>query len=204
MPNLVIIRHGQSVFNKENRFTGSTDVDLSDLGRSEAQSAAEKLQRERYNFQYAFVSTLRRAKETLSIILNCIDPSGLIEIKESAALNERNYGELQGLNKDETAKKYSAELVHEWRRSFTAKPPGGESLSETYNRVIPYYQSSIQPILASDHNALIVAHGNSLRALMMMLEKIGPEQISDVEIATAIPRVYRLDLSLSVKDVKYL
>ncbi|MEJ0029163.1 MAG: 2,3-bisphosphoglycerate-dependent phosphoglycerate mutase [Bacteroidota bacterium] len=137
MPSLVIVRHGQSVYNQQNRFTGIVDVELSDLGRSEAFAAAGKLKGKDLNFTDAFVSVLQRAKETLSIILKEIDGSGKIKIHESAALNERHYGDLQGLNKAETAKKYSDEQVHEWRRSFTATPPGGESLLQTYDRVIP-------------------------------------------------------------------
>lgn len=204
MASLVIVRHGQSVYNQQNRFTGTIDVALSDLGRAEAQSAAEKLKQHDLQFRNAFVSTLKRAKETLQIILDVIDPAGTIKIYQSDALNERNYGDLQGLDKLETAKKYSAELVHKWRRDFEAKPPGGESLSGTYDRVIPYYETSIRPLLDMGEDVLIVAHGNSLRALMMFLENIKPEKISDVEIATAVPRVYRFGQDRNVLDVRYL
>ena len=204
MPSLVIVRHGQSVYNQQNRFTGIVDVELSDLGRAEATAAGGKLKGKNFNFTDAFVSALRRAKETLSIILKEIDVPGKIKIHESAALNERHYGDLQGLNKEETAKKYSDEQVHEWRRSFTATPPGGESLSQTYDRVIPYYKNSIEPVLASGNDVLIVAHGNSLRALMMLLENINREKISEVEIATAVPRVYRFDDKMKLLDVRYL
>ncbi|MEI9920190.1 MAG: 2,3-bisphosphoglycerate-dependent phosphoglycerate mutase [Bacteroidota bacterium] len=204
MSSLVIIRHGQSVYNQQNRFTGIVDVELSDLGRSEALSAAGKLKGNNFNFSDAFVSVLQRAKETLSIILKEIDTAGKIKVHESAALNERAYGDLQGLNKAETAQKYSDEQVYEWRRSFAATPPGGESLSQTYDRVIPYYNNSIKPVLSKGNDVLIVAHGNSLRALMMLLENFSPEKIAEVEIATAAPRAYRFDENMKVVEVKYL
>jgi 2,3-bisphosphoglycerate-dependent phosphoglycerate mutase len=204
MPHLVIVRHGQSVYNQQNRFTGIADVELTDLGRAEALSAAKKIHAANFAFQDAFVSVLQRAKETLEIILKELDLAGKIKVSESAALNERHYGDLQGLNKAETAKKYSDVQVHEWRRSFASKPPGGESLSDTYNRVIPYYKSAIEPVLKNGADVLIVAHGNSLRALMMLLENISPENISNVEIATAAPRVYRLDNNLKIIEVRYL
>jgi 2,3-bisphosphoglycerate-dependent phosphoglycerate mutase len=204
MPNLVIVRHGQSVFNQQNRFTGIVDVELTDLGRAEALAAAEKLKKQPFNFSDAFVSALQRAKETLSIILKQINAQNKITVHDSAALNERHYGDLQGLNKADMARKYSAEQVHEWRRSFTARPPGGESLSETYDRVIPYYRNSIEPILLKGNDVLIVAHGNSLRALMMLLENISPDKISGVEIATAAPKVYQFDQKLNLREVSYL
>jgi 2,3-bisphosphoglycerate-dependent phosphoglycerate mutase len=204
MSNLVIVRHGQSVYNQQNRFTGFADVELTDVGRAEARSAAKKLTSPNFAFSDAFVSVLVRAKETLSIILKEIDPAGNIKIHESAALNERNYGDLTGLNKAETAKKFSDAQVYEWRRSFAAKPPGGESLSDTYDRVVPYYRTSIQPILKSGSDVLIVAHGNSLRALMMLLEDVTREKISEVEIATAAPRLYVFDKELKVNRVAYL
>lgn len=204
MSSLVIVRHGQSEYNQQNRFTGIVDVALTDLGRAEALAAAEKIRNSSFIFTDAFVSVLRRAKETLSIILKEIDPSNKIQIHESAALNERHYGDLQGLNKADMAAKYSAEQVHEWRRSFTATPPGGESLSQTYDRVIPYYKNSIEPILLKGNDVLIVAHGNSLRALMMLLENINPEKISSVEIATAAPRVYVFGPNQKIIDIRYL
>jgi 2,3-bisphosphoglycerate-dependent phosphoglycerate mutase len=204
MPSLVIVRHGQSAFNQQNRFTGIVDVELTDLGRSEALSAAAKIKTNTFNFSDAFVSVLRRAKETLSIILNEIDADHKIKTHESAALNERHYGDLQGLNKAETAAKYSAAQVHEWRRSFTAKPPGGESLSETYDRVVPYYLDSITPVLSKGNDVLIVAHGNSLRALMMLLENISPHKISEVEIATAAPKLYKFEGNMELSEVRYL
>jgi len=204
MSSLVIVRHGQSAFNQQNRFTGIVDVELTDLGRAEALAAAQKLKKETFDFTDAFVSVLQRAKETLSIILKEIDIQNKINIHESAALNERHYGDLQGLNKADMAKKYSAEQVHEWRRSFTATPSGGESLSQTYDRVVPYYKNSIKPILLKENDVLIVAHGNSLRALMMLLENISPDKISEVEIATAVPKVYKFDSKLNLLEVKYL
>jgi 2,3-bisphosphoglycerate-dependent phosphoglycerate mutase len=204
MSSLVIVRHGQSEFNQQNRFTGVVDVELTDLGRAEARAAAEKIKRKTFRFSDAFVSVLKRAKETLSIILKEIDAESEIPIHESAALNERHYGDLQGLNKADMAKKYSAEQVYEWRRSFTAIPPGGESLLATYDRVIPYYLQNIQPILVKGTDVLIVAHGNSLRALMMLLENISPDKVSGVEIATAAPRVYKFGKNFELIDVSYL
>jgi 2,3-bisphosphoglycerate-dependent phosphoglycerate mutase len=204
MPSLVIVRHGQSVYNQQNRFTGIVDVELSDLGRAEALAAAGKLKGKDLTFSDAFVSVLQRAKETLSIILKEIDDPGKIKIHESAALNERHYGDLQGLNKTETAKKYSDEQVYEWRRSFAATPPGGESLSQTYDRVIPYYKKSIEPVLSAGSDVLIVAHGNSLRALMMLLENISGEKISEIEIATAAPKVYKFDKDMKLLEARYL
>ena len=204
MSNLVIVRHGQSVYNQQNRFTGIVDVELTDLGRTEALAAAEKIKKSPFIFTDAFVSVLVRAKETLSIILTEIDTQKKINVHESAALNERHYGDLQGLNKADMARKYSAEQVYEWRRSFTTKPPGGESLSETYDRVIPYYKNSIEPILSKGTDVLIVAHGNSLRALMMLLEHINPDKVSEVEIATGAPRVYTYGENLKLLAVRYL
>lgn len=204
MSDLVIVRHGQSVYNQQNRFTGIVDVELTDLGRTEALAAAQKIKKGNFNFSDGFVSVLQRAKETLSIILKEIGAQNKITIHESPALNERHYGDLQGLNKADMAEKYSAEQVHEWRRSFTTRPPDGESLSDTYNRVIPYYKSSIEPILSKGSDVLIVAHGNSLRALMMLLENISPDKISSVEIATAAPRVYTFAENLKVLDIRYL
>lgn len=201
MPNLVFVRHGQSEWNLENKFTGSVDVDLTTKGKEEAALAGEKLKK--YAFDIAFTSSLRRAQETLSIILDELKET-TIPIVKNKALDERNYGDLQGLNKADTAAKFGAEQVQIWRRSYDIAPPGGESLKDTYNRVIPYYQKEIAPHLVNGENVLISAHGNSLRALMMYLENITSESISHINIPTGVPRLYRLDDALNIKEVKYL
>ncbi|QES88989.1 2,3-bisphosphoglycerate-dependent phosphoglycerate mutase [Rhizosphaericola mali] len=202
MPELVIVRHGQSQWNLENRFTGEVDVDLTDKGREEAHSAGKKL--EGYHFDLAFTSELKRAQETLEIILNEIKEPN-IPIHKNKALNERNYGDLQGLNKAETAIKFGEEQVHIWRRSYDIAPPNGESLKDTYNRVIPYYQKEIAPLLHSGKNIIIAAHGNSLRSLMMYLENITAENIVQVNIPTGVPRVYTIDkMNQTIISTKYL
>ncbi len=201
MSILVIIRHGQSAWNLENRFTGEIDVELTPLGRTEAKNAGQLLKG--YHFNEAFTSVLKRANHTLEIILEEIGASNL-PITKSAALNERNYGDLQGLNKSETEKKFGAEQVMLWRRSFAVAPPNGESLKNTYDRVIPYYLKEIAPKLKAGENILIVAHGNSLRALMMYLENIGEKEIAEVNLATGLPREYLFDEALRVLSVKYL
>jgi len=198
---LVIVRHGQSVYNLENRFTGTVDVALTVLGRVEAKQAGIKLKG--YTFKIAYTSMLIRAQESLRIILAEIGQPK-IPVKESNALNERNYGDLQGLNKAEITQKYGAVQVEIWRRSFDVCPPGGESLENTYNRVVPYYKTEIEPKLRDGQNVLIVAHGNSLRALVMYLENIGPVEIAKINIPTGVPRLYELDDYLKVINIKYL
>lgn len=187
MAYLVLVRHGQSVWNLENRFTGDVDIDLTDQGREEARITGEKLRG--LHFDAAFTSALKRAQETLSIILREIKQED-ITIYRDASLNERRYGALQGLNKAETAEKYGAEQVHLWRRSFNVSPPDGESLEDTQKRVIPYYEEHIEPLIKDKKNVLVVAHGNSLRALLMHIEKIAPEAISEIDIPTGVPRLY--------------
>lgn len=201
MPTLVIVRHGQSVYNLENRFTGTIDVALTEKGIDEAIQAGKKLQG--YLFAEAFTSVLERAKHTLDLILKELGESA-IEIRTDKALNERNYGDLQSLNKDEIRLKYGDDLFNTWRRSFTVAPPHGESLQNTASRVIPFYLSQIQPELTGDNKILIVAHGNSLRALMMYLENLSPEEIEVTEIGTGIPRVYALDGDLKLLSVTNL
>ncbi len=200
MPLLILLRHGQSTYNLENRFTGDVDVDLSPLGEQEAKNAGALLKN--YAIDEAFTSVLRRAIHTLNIVLKEIDK--VIPISNSSALNERNYGDLQGLNKTETEDKYGAEQVLLWRRSYDISPPNGESLSSTYDRVIPYYKNEIEPKLKLGINILIVAHGNSLRALMMYLENISSIEIASINIATGVPRVYELTTSLELSNVHYL
>ncbi|KKO93305.1 phosphoglyceromutase [Sphingobacterium sp. Ag1] len=190
MAKLFLVRHGQSQWNLENRFTGWQDIDITELGQQEARQAGLALANERIDI--AYTSALIRAQHTLEIILHEMgNPS--VPIVINAALNERGYGQLEGLNKAETAKKYGAEQVHIWRRSFDVPPPGGESLKDTYERVIPYYEHSITPKLKEGKNVLVVAHGNSLRALIMFLEHLSPEQILEREIATGQPIEYQVE-----------
>jgi 2,3-bisphosphoglycerate-dependent phosphoglycerate mutase len=201
MPTLVIIRHGQSEWNLQNRFTGWVDVDLSPNGVNEAQKAGEKL--DGYHFDYAFSSVLKRANRTMEIVLDKIGQADL-HMERNEALNERMYGELQGMNKDEARKEFGEEQVHIWRRSYDVPPPGGESLKDTRERVLPYFEKHIQPLIEEDKNIIITAHGNSLRALVMYLEKMTPEEILKTEIPTGTPIVYTLDPKLSVLDKKIL
>ena len=201
MPLLVIVRHGQSVWNLENRFTGEVDVALTPLGREEARSAGRKLKG--ISFSQAFTSVLQRAIETLTLILEETGHTDL-PVSRSKALNERNYGQLQGLNKTGVAEQYGAEQVVAWRRSFSIRPPGGESLADTASRVLPYYRQEIEPLLKKGENILIVAHGNSLRSLMMQLENISEEGIADVDLPTGTPRCYTMDDQLRIGKVEYL
>ncbi|MBX3253473.1 MAG: 2,3-diphosphoglycerate-dependent phosphoglycerate mutase [Chitinophagaceae bacterium] len=201
MPLLVIVRHGQSQWNLENRFTGNRDIALTQTGREEAHAAGKKLKN--IVFDTAFTSLLSRAEETLRIILEEIEQVQIPVIRNSA-LNERSYGDLQGLNKADTAAKYGTEQIEAWRRGYEIKPPGGESLKETAERVVPFYKQEIEPLLVADKNVLVVAHGNSLRALMMYLEKLSPEAIVSVNIPTGIPRVYTFSSHLKLVDVLYL
>ena len=196
MPLLILLRHGQSVWNLENRFTGITDIDLSLLGISEAENAGKLLKQ--FPIDLIFTSVLKRAIHTAAIVLNELGRS--IPIIQNSALNERNYGDLQGLNKDDTISKYGEAQVHLWRRSYETAPPNGESLKNTFDRVIPYYKVKIEPELKTK-NVLIAAHGNSLRALIMYLENINPVAISDFNIATGVPRVYEFNAEMKLQKV---
>ncbi|NIG57544.1 2,3-diphosphoglycerate-dependent phosphoglycerate mutase [Chitinophaga sp. Cy-1792] len=187
---LFLIRHGQSQWNLENRFTGWKDIDLTEQGKEEAIAAGLELRGEEIDI--AFTSVLIRAEHTLELVLQACGESGIPIIRDKA-LNERAYGDLEGLNKADTAKKYGEEQVHIWRRSFDVRPPGGESLKDTYDRVIPYFRHTIVPHLEAAENVLIVAHGNSLRALIMFLENLSREEIITREIATGAPITYILD-----------
>ncbi|CAE6770761.1 2,3-bisphosphoglycerate-dependent phosphoglycerate mutase [Nitrospira defluvii] len=189
MGHFVLLRHGQSQWNLENRFTGWIDVPLSTKGGEEALAAAQQLSR--YRLDRAFTSKLVRATDTLRIVLAAIG-QGRIPIEENQALNERMYGDLQGLNKDETVNQYGAKQVEVWRRSYDVRPPGGESLKDTAARVLPYYQERIQPAVEKGDTVLIVAHGNSLRALVMHLEDLSSQQIVDLTIPTGALVVYAL------------
>ncbi|MCB0723618.1 MAG: 2,3-bisphosphoglycerate-dependent phosphoglycerate mutase [Ignavibacteriae bacterium] len=201
MPNLIIVRHGQSQWNLENRFTGWVDIDLSPKGEEEAKKAGDLLKG--YKFDKAYTSDLVRAQHTLDIILGEIGQAD-ISVEKDLALNERMYGDLQGLNKDETRQKFGEEQVHIWRRSFDIAPPAGESLKDTADRVLPYYKEKIEPELRAGKDIIISAHGNSLRALIMYLEKLSPEEIVKVEIPTGHPKLYVLDNDLNVLETKYL
>lgn len=194
MPLFVIVRHGQSQWNAENRFTGNTDTPLTDLGRQEARAAGVLLNAHQpLNFSIGFTSVLQRAIETMTLILEEIHQTDL-PIERSAALNERMYGDLQGMNKAEAEERFGAEQIFCWRRSYTERPPHGETLEETRTRVVAYFQSTILPHLQADESVLVVAHGNSLRALLMDIEHISPEDIEKVELATGTPRQYHYDL----------
>ena len=184
---LVLVRHGLSVYNDQNRFTGWKDVDLNQQGRDEAKQAVNLLMD--YKFDAAFTSDLIRAKNTLSIILEGINQKD-IPIIENMALNERDYGDLIGQNKAEAAEKFGEEQVHIWRRSFDTPPPGGESLKDTADRVIPYLKNEIMPLISSGKNILVSAHGNSIRAIVMDLQNYSPEQILRTEIGWCEPWVF--------------
>ena len=200
MPQLILLRHGQSIWNLENRFTGEVDVDLSPLGEEEARNAGILLKN--FVITNAYTSVLKRSIHTLEIVLKEIGVDVLVV--KSAALNERNYGDLQGLNKTETEDKYGAVQVFAWRRGYKISPPNGESLAATFERVIPYYKKEIEPKLKEGKNVLIVAHGNSLRVLMMYLENINSTEIAEATIETGIPRVYAYTKELNLLNVHYL
>ncbi|MBP50490.1 MAG: 2,3-bisphosphoglycerate-dependent phosphoglycerate mutase [Euryarchaeota archaeon] len=188
MPKLVLIRHGQSVWNAENRFTGWTDVDLSEKGVLEAEAAGDSLAEIR--FDVVHTSGLRRAQRTAEIIIGRNTHSSGVPVFRDERLNERHYGDLQGLNKAETAEIHGADQVHIWRRSFDVPPPGGESLKMNAERTIPYFEEEILPDLEKGKNVLVSAHGNSLRSIVMHIESISPEDIVSLEIATGTPRFY--------------
>jgi len=201
MKQMVLIRHGESQWNLENRFTGWVDVPLSPRGEQEAKEAGQKLQT--YRFTQAFTSVLTRAVNTLEIVLEVIGQTDLT-VEKNAALNERKYGELQGLNKSETIEKYGDHQVKLWRRSYDVRPPGGESLQDTAERVIPYYQENIYPILSTGKSILVVAHGNSLRALVMHLDQLSREEVLELNIPTGAPLLYELDDEGKILSHRYL
>ena len=189
---LILIRHGQSVWNAENRFTGWTDVELSQKGVGEAERAGDILSEIRFGVVHT--SGLIRAQKTAEIIMSRNNVSGKIPVMKDQRLNERHYGDLQGLNKAETAEKHGAEQVHIWRRSFDVPPPGGESLKMNAERTIPYFEEEIVPDLKDGKNVLVSAHGNSLRSIVMHIESISPEEIVSLEIATGTPMFYKYDI----------
>lgn len=189
---LVLVRHGQSEWNKLNLFTGWRDPDLTETGVEEARRAGKLIKKERIVFDIAFTSGLKRAQHTLEMILGELGQQDLETIKDQA-INERHYGDLCGLNKDDARKKWGEEQVHIWRRSYDVSPPGGESLKDTAARVLPYYESTILPQVLAGKNVLISAHGNSLRALIMQLDKLSTEAILKLNLPTGEPYVYRLN-----------
>lgn len=224
---LVLLRHGESVWNKENRFTGWTDVDLSENGVKEAENAGKLLKEKGYTFDVSFTSVLKRANKTLEIVLKEMNLD--IPVYYSYRLNERHYGALQGLNKDEMRKKFGEEQVHIWRRSYDVRPPEltkederypgndpkykdltpeelplTECLKDTLERVLPYYNNEIKKHLENKENVLVVAHGNSLRSIIKYLENISDADIMSVEIPTGVPYVYELDDNLNIKEKYFL
>ncbi len=200
---LVLVRHGQSEWNLKNLFTGWRDVDLTEQGVKEAKTAGQKLKAQGIEFDVAFTSALQRAQKTLNLMLAELGQSKIPVVKDQA-LNERDYGDLSGLNKDDARKKWGEEQVHIWRRSYNVAPPGGESLKDTLARTLPYYVEHILPRVLRGERVLVAAHGNSLRALVMVLEKLTPEKILEREIATGVPIIYRLNADATVADKKDL
>jgi len=197
---LVLVRHGQSEWNLKNLFTGWKDPDLTEKGRAEAKDAGSKLKAQGFTFDVAFTSALTRAQHTLDIALTEMGQAGL-PIRRHLALNERDYGDLSGLNKDDARKKWGEEQVHIWRRSYDVPPPGGQSLKDTLARTLPYFVQEILPCVLRGERTLVVAHGNSLRALIMVLEKLTPEGILARELGTGIPVIYRLNADATVASV---
>ncbi len=195
MSKLVLLRHGQSIWNLENRFTGWVDVSLSEKGILEAMQAGKKLASIKFNC--LFTSVLKRATETAEIVLDVMGQTDLQKFSDKA-LNERSYGDLQGLNKDDTREKYGADKVHIWRRSYDVKPPNGESLKDTCIRVLPFYHDKIVPCLKKGNNVLVVAHGNSLRGLLKEIDALDEREIVKVEIPTGEAIVYEMDENAKV------
>jgi 2,3-bisphosphoglycerate-dependent phosphoglycerate mutase len=196
---LVLVRHGQSEWNLKNLFTGWRDVDLTEVGIKEARAAGKKLKAQGLHFDIGFTSALIRAQRSLDLVLEEMGQSSIPVIKDQA-LNERDYGDLSGLNKDDARAKWGEEQVHIWRRSYDIAPPGGESLKDTAARVLPYYIQDILPRVLGGKNVLVSAHGNSLRALVMVLEKLTPDQIIKREIGTGVPLIYRLNADSTVAE----
>lgn len=188
---LVLVRHGQSDWNLKNLFTGWKDPDLSPKGVEEAKAAGIRLKAKGLKFDLCFTSALTRAQHTLKLILAELGQTGLPETRDQA-LNERDYGELTGLNKDDARKKFGEDQVQIWRRSYDVPPPGGESLKDTLARSLPYYMHKIQPHVLEGKSVLVAAHGNSLRSLIMAIEGLTPEQILKRELETGVPVFYRL------------
>ena len=189
---LVLVRHGQSEWNEKNLFTGWADVDLTERGIEEAHKAAQALKERGIRFDEAFTSDLIRAQHTLDIILEDLGQTD-IPVTKDKALNERDYGNLVGMNKDEARQRWGEEQVHIWRRSYDVRPPGGESLKDTAERAVPYFEKHILPKVQAGENVLVSAHGNSLRAIIMWLEKLSPEEVLKLELETGVPILYELN-----------
>jgi 2,3-bisphosphoglycerate-dependent phosphoglycerate mutase len=200
---LVLVRHGQSEWNAKNLFTGWKDVDLTEVGVEEARKGGTTLKGEGLVFDIAFTSGLIRAQRTLDIILEELGQSGLETIRD-VALNERDYGDLVGLNKDDAREKWGAEQVHIWRRSYDTRPPGGESLKDTAERTLPYFESTIMPEILAGKNVIVAAHGNSLRAIVMKLDELSKDEVTQLNLATGVPMIYRLNEDGSVAEKKLL
>jgi len=200
---LVLVRHGESEWNKKNLFTGWRDVDLTEKGIVEALAAGRVIKAQGVHFDIAYTSALIRAQRSLDLMLGELGQKNIPVIKDQA-LNERDYGDLSGLNKDDARAKWGAEQVHVWRRSYDVAPPGGESLKDTAARVLPYYIQEILPHVLRGNNVLIAAHGNSLRALIMVLERLSPQEIVAREIATGVPLIYRLNADSTVAQMEEL
>jgi 2,3-bisphosphoglycerate-dependent phosphoglycerate mutase len=200
---LVLVRHGESEWNRKNLFTGWRDVGLTEKGVAEAREAGRRLKAQGLRFEVAFTSALVRARRSLDLMLEELGQKNIGVIKDQA-LNERDYGDLSGLNKDDARVKWGAEQVHAWRRSYDVAPPGGESLKDTAARVLPYYIAEILPRALRGDNVIIAAHGNSLRALVMVLERLSPQQIVEREIATGVPLIYRLNADSTVAEKREL
>jgi len=200
---LVLVRHGQSEWNAKNLFTGWKDVGLTQQGVAEARRAGALLKAEGHHFDIAFTSDLIRAQKTLDLILGELGQSGLETCKD-LALNERDYGDLVGLNKAETAKKFGAEQVHIWRRSYDVAPPGGESLKDTAARTLPYFTAKIMPEIMAGKNVIVSAHGNSLRSIVMQLDTLSPDEVTQLNLATGAPLIYRLNEDGSVAEKREL
>lgn len=193
---LVLVRHGQSEWNLKNLFTGWKDIDLTEAGIAEARAAGRQLAALGLGFDIGFTSALIRAQRTITIMLQ--EMKLAIPVIADVALNERDYGDLSGLNKDDARKRFGDEQVHLWRRSYDVAPPGGESLRDTAARVLPYYIGEILPRVLRGERVLVVAHGNSLRALVMVLDRLGPKEIVARELATGVPLIYRLNADATV------
>jgi 2,3-bisphosphoglycerate-dependent phosphoglycerate mutase len=200
---LVLVRHGQSEWNLKNLFTGWRDVDLTESGINEARAAGRRLKTQGLRFDVAFTSALVRAQRSLDLMLEEMAQRDIPVLREQA-LNERDYGDLSGLNKDDARKKWGEQQVHVWRRSYDVAPPGGESLKDTAARVLPYYIQEILPRVLRGDNVLVSAHGNSLRALIMVLEHLSPNEIVAREVATGVPLIYRLNADSTVAEKKDL
>ncbi len=200
---LVLVRHGESEWNKKNLFTGWRDVDLTETGIAEARAAGHGLAAQGFRFDVGFTSALIRAQRSLDLMLEELGQKG-VPVFKNRALNERDYGDLTGLNKDDARTKWSAEQVRTWRRSYDVAPPGGESLKDTAARALPYYIQDILPRVLRCDDVLVSAHGNSLRALVMVLERLSPEEIVAREIATGVALIYRLNADSTVAEKREL